>query len=583
MAIDKKLQIFDDEGNPVDYDILASDVKFNDGKDLPTKLAEMEEGIGEGTVKGVKMNNGSPIEPDGDGVVDLGTVITQHQDISGKVDKVTGKGLSKNDYTDADKTLVETIPSKANDADVVKSVSVNGTAQPKGTNGNVNVVVPTMTLDDVPTAGSNNAVKSGGIKTAIDQVTPTIDANGKWVIGGVTTDKDAQGPRGNTVLVNENAQGIQALIVNNVSDGGETDILSAEMGKVIRQNIMRIFNALGTYAFPKGKPVLSWGSTVFHYSINTDGVTGGLTISDVEVDGTSAGSLPSQIADGKSLSLKLNLPSNLYIYDAVAITMGGVDITDTTGVWDESTGEINIAAVMDDVVITATALTYVGYGEQNSPLVLMFDGMNQGETAGQWKDLANTSRSVALTGGYTKNSDNVQFDGTGYGSGNFVDDVVYNQSTVECVINQSNKTTPSSQIILLPGKTGAPALGMFTVNQNKDWITHVKAANDTYTASRSVYYWTGVSNTKYSVSYYGNTMIQNGQKLTAAFVNSYVEDAFNVNNHKDKTFVGAQITGANDILGFNGKIYCVRMYSRVLTDAEALQNWKVDQKRFNIS
>ena len=42
MALDKVLTIYDENGNPVDYDILAKDVKFTpDGKDLPTKLAEM--------------------------------------------------------------------------------------------------------------------------------------------------------------------------------------------------------------------------------------------------------------------------------------------------------------------------------------------------------------------------------------------------------------------------------------------------------------------------------------------------------------------------------------------------------------
>lgn len=42
-----------------------------------------------GTVTGVKMNSGSAINPDSGGVVDLGTVITSHQDISGKADKVS--------------------------------------------------------------------------------------------------------------------------------------------------------------------------------------------------------------------------------------------------------------------------------------------------------------------------------------------------------------------------------------------------------------------------------------------------------------------------------------------------------------
>ncbi len=47
------------------------------------------------------------------GVITLGgntiTPLTQHQDISGKVDKVSGKGLSTHDYTDADKAKVDAL------------------------------------------------------------------------------------------------------------------------------------------------------------------------------------------------------------------------------------------------------------------------------------------------------------------------------------------------------------------------------------------------------------------------------------------------------------------------------------------
>lgn len=102
-------------------------------------------GSGDGTVTGVKVGN-TTYEPT-EGVVDISqaipdvsgkanksemsvvdgtganadkttitlktgtsaTVLKQHQDISGKVDKVTGYGLSKNDYTDADKTKLANI------------------------------------------------------------------------------------------------------------------------------------------------------------------------------------------------------------------------------------------------------------------------------------------------------------------------------------------------------------------------------------------------------------------------------------------------------------------------------------------
>ena len=57
-----------------------------------------------GTITGITMNG---VSKGTSGVVDLGTVITSHQDISGKVDKVSGKQLSTEDFTTALKTKLE--------------------------------------------------------------------------------------------------------------------------------------------------------------------------------------------------------------------------------------------------------------------------------------------------------------------------------------------------------------------------------------------------------------------------------------------------------------------------------------------
>ena len=59
-----------------------------------------------GTITGITMNGANKGTS---GVVDLGKVITEHQDISGKVDKVTGKGLSTEDFTSALKTKLENL------------------------------------------------------------------------------------------------------------------------------------------------------------------------------------------------------------------------------------------------------------------------------------------------------------------------------------------------------------------------------------------------------------------------------------------------------------------------------------------
>ena len=360
-------------------------------------------------------------------------------------------------------------------------------------------------------------------------------------------------------------------VVNNLTEGGEADALSAEMGKKIRQNISILLNRLGNYAFPNGKPTLDWSGggggddpDVPTYSVNKTIGTG-----------LSATGGDDDVSEGASLEVTIAITNNLYIIDEdnIEVTMGGSPVSDA---YNAATGKITIAEVYGEVVINVPSLTYVSSG-----LVLMFDGKNQGETAGQWQDSANPSRSVALTGGYTQNSDNVQLDGTGYGMGSFVDNVTYDVSTAECVFKQS-ASVGNGQVILLLGKIGSPILAQFITNSTTRWSSHAKGVPDTFTGNRSVYAYTGSTNNLYAISYYGNNMCQNGNKLTPMPGVTTQEDNYNVANHQGKTAVGAQITGGGDILGFKGNLYCVRLYNRVLTDAEVQQNWKVDQKRFNI-
>ena len=72
-----------------------------------------------GTITEVKMNGASKGTS---GVVDLGNVITEHQDISGKVDKVTGKGLSTEDFTSALKGKLEGL-TNYDDTEISNAVS----------------------------------------------------------------------------------------------------------------------------------------------------------------------------------------------------------------------------------------------------------------------------------------------------------------------------------------------------------------------------------------------------------------------------------------------------------------------------
>ena len=172
MALDKILKIYDSDGNEVDYDILANDVKFQDGVDLPSKIAEMEEDISEaGTgnytkpadgipatdldasvnesldkadtafqkpasgipksdlAQGVqdsldaadsayqKPASGIPATDLADGVIPdvsgLATKTEVNTALGDKVDKETGKGLSTEDYTTDEKTKLGALPTNS--------------------------------------------------------------------------------------------------------------------------------------------------------------------------------------------------------------------------------------------------------------------------------------------------------------------------------------------------------------------------------------------------------------------------------------------------------------------------------------
>ena len=65
------------------------------------------------------------------------TVLTTHQDISGKVDKETGKGLSTNDYTDAEKSKLNGIEAGAQ-VNIIEEVQLGGSALTV-TNKSVNI------------------------------------------------------------------------------------------------------------------------------------------------------------------------------------------------------------------------------------------------------------------------------------------------------------------------------------------------------------------------------------------------------------------------------------------------------------
>lgn len=101
--------------------------------------------------------------------------------LNDKVDRETGKGLSTNDYTDAEQTKLSGIAAGAQ-VNVIETVKVNGTALTV-TGKAVDVSVPTLT-DSTSTTSSTVAASATAVKAAADAAA-TADGKAVTAQGGV--------------------------------------------------------------------------------------------------------------------------------------------------------------------------------------------------------------------------------------------------------------------------------------------------------------------------------------------------------------------------------------------------------------
>lgn len=87
-----------------------------------------------------------------------------------KVDKVTGKGLSTNDYTTTEKNKLSGIANNAQ-VNVIETIKVNGTAQTVASKA-VNITVPTDNKSLANGAGYQNASQvASAINSAVGKIT----------------------------------------------------------------------------------------------------------------------------------------------------------------------------------------------------------------------------------------------------------------------------------------------------------------------------------------------------------------------------------------------------------------------------
>lgn len=360
-----------------------------------------------------------------------------------------------------------------------------------------------------------------------------------------------------------------SAVINDLVTGGEADALSAEMGKTLRAAILAIYNALGAYAFPEGKPTLNWNSGVVKHSITA-------TLTNL----TPSETIPAEVTDNDGLEITLNLPSNLYVIDDdnLVITMGGQNIESTA--YDESTGKITIEHVTGAVVIEAAAITYVQDG-----LVLHLDCKHRGgvgsEVSGHWKSLVNYNGSpldFTLGSGVTAADTGMVFDGgsNSYGETDDSLDVAADSATIEGVFNGA---TQEYNPVLINPTVNMIGLILYNYNTNKKistiWMSRTGNGTTVNNSSLAVGT-TAASETDFAMSQSVSRFMNKGVSSTPS-----EHDAFLMNALHTKLTIGRARRSGD--FAFTGTIKAIRVYSAVLTEAQQLQNWKVDKKRFNIS
>jgi len=361
-----------------------------------------------------------------------------------------------------------------------------------------------------------------------------------------------------TFEVTNGMNGVDLGLANIVNgfEGGATNVLSAEAGKHIKENIQILLDALGNYAFPNGKPSLNWDLSLVSVVVQLTNVSSSNTDETAE------------LGEAYTTTLTCSNISNLYVADVV-VRMGGVDITSTA--YTPSTGVVSIAEVTGNIEITATQITYIADG-----LVLNLDGKNRGGTAGHWVDLIGNN-DFEIQGTFEENADNIDFKGSAFAVVEGVGSYTTLAATLEAVANQASWSSPQTyQPIAMSNCRGGIIVGTVLRSGSSygypSYCRAVSAANVTNYKSPDLDGSYTANNIHSIVRYGGNIKLDGVAKANTNHVPFAYPDSV--------TLGSFELGGYSITRSFNGKIYAVRLYGRVLTADEMAQNLKVDKLRF---
>lgn len=446
-------------------------------------------------------------------------------------------------------------------------------------------VQPVITMDDSPTEGSDNPVKSGGIFSSLQekqdniiQVNVLVDNNTGIPAGTASFENGVltialsciKGAQGNSGY--QGAAG-ELEVVNNRTQGGSEAALSAEMGKemdadmkslalMVKSNVMAIYNSLANMAFVGDRPNLNWESLDV-YVITDFSDPAGATLTDNSIGG--------MMSFGARYEGMLTANEG-YTLSNVSVTMaGGGDIS-----YNPLTGAISANAVTGDITIAATTtFNFNTIGYTSDGLAFALDGKHKGSVANAWTDLIG-NQSFANHGAIA-NNDHWLLDGVDdYLGGWNETELPFDPAT--CTIEAAFRPTGSSQstanLCHFCSQTTDEMNGLYICLITSGYI------NGSYVGNTKNVWASAYSQVNTVLALSAARAYKNGSILSSL-------GAPHWSGNRQGRYIGTttDYTKADPTFNkgfFKGEIYAIRIYNRQLTEEEILADMALDNTRFNL-
>ena len=502
-----------------------------------------------------------------------------------------GGGMSEDVY-DAIQTNVETLRS------ILYALTKTWLANLAFTNGRPSDTLLASIASQFTWPDNEGGSSGGDTPTGDPSLTVYVDgvavANGGTINVGTNT--------GNGVSKTITIKGSNLTSAVSLSMGASTSGLSVSPTSIDASQVTASSGATATISYSGNIASASGSLTI---SSGTASVTLNLTASYQEQGGetsyqVSAGTLshvqitetlPATVSSGGSFTGHLVADSGYSLPSSIAVSG-----THGTVSYDSSTGVFTIPNITSNVAISATA---VPSGQQNDyvqdGLVFHLDGQNQGSETGKWIDSVGLKEFV-LSGNYELISGKgIKFldagDGNSAGYGEYSGDPLYatvdgaidyntfNKWTIEVVMTTNQNFSAQythgffSQKSRIDGVGTCPiSAALQYLNGNNYMVFGQSSVSSTYKSKRPISGSVFDPLSFVRISQNAERMVVNGVTSTAE-TEYFRQDAVTYDMR-----VGTSVAGS--VFTANATIHEVRIYNRLLTELEMLQNQQVDSQRY---